>query len=317
MGFTGLVHWRNAPTTGLDLVRQNIIRNHAGVDQGRWHLAIRSFRTASGPMHGFQADRSMCVITLNDNVSFVSLEDPAAPTISDVVTLTQMQASMNHTDSAGSPSGSSHAKHPQPIEPPHYRTTLVTVSPSGALETLLTQLGARWTSTRQPSTSQRNQAISTGNQVIIDGSIFSIGTDWLVRVGNVHLTGGAVKGMLLEAEYLPLPKLQSTSQDGTSELLSNLLVSIIPEVLNSTAVAVAMHDSLWEETQWNCNEPEANGTKNFNAGTDREVDEDEDVFVYGDEDNSSAKQKGDWIGNDRDRRSAFLVIGSLRTEGIL
>lgn len=149
----------------------------------------------SGLMHGFQAERSMCVITMN-NVSFVSLEDPAAPQVSDIVALAQ--SSGNQPESASSPTGSTHGKHAHHIEPPHYRTTFVMVSPPGALETLLGQLGAQWTSTRQQSSASRSQVISTGNQLTIEGSIFSIGTDWRVRVGNVHLAGGAVKGMLLE-----------------------------------------------------------------------------------------------------------------------
>lgn len=144
-------------------------------------------------MHGFPTDRSMCALTMG-NVTFVSLEDPAAPQVSDMSALAQ--ASTNPPEPATS-SSSAHGK-PQTFEPSHYRTTFVTVSPPGALETLIAQLGARWASTRQPSASSRNQAVNTGNQLIIEGSIFSIGTDWLVRVGNVQLAGGAVKGMLLE-----------------------------------------------------------------------------------------------------------------------
>ena len=176
--------------------------SHAAISQteflaerAKWHLSVKSFRTMSGHVHGFQADRSMCVITMN-NVSFVSLEDPAAPQVSDVAALAQ--SSGNLSDSANSPGGSSHGRHAHQIVPPHYRTTFVTVSPPGALETLLSQLGARWTSTRQSNSSTRNPVLNTGNQLTIEGFIFSIGTDWLVRVGNVLLSGGAVKGMLLE-----------------------------------------------------------------------------------------------------------------------
>lgn len=172
--------------------------NSPGVEQSKWYLTIRSFRTVSGHSRGFQTDRSMCIITMN-NVSFVSLEDPAAPQVSDIVALSQSSAIP--PDSAASSTISTHGKHSlhnQNIEPPHYRTTFVTVSPPGALETLLAQLGAHWMPTRQQSANPRSQALSAGNQIVIDGSIFSIGTDWLVRVGNVHITGGAVKGMLLE-----------------------------------------------------------------------------------------------------------------------
>lgn len=48
-----------------------------------------------------------------------------------------------------------------------------------------------------------------------------------------------------------------------------------------------------------------------------EFEEDpDDIYVFGDEGLISEK-KGDWIGVDRDRRSAFLIIGALKSEGIL
>lgn len=78
----------------------------------------------------------------------------------------------------------------------------MTLSPPGALEQLLAQLKARWISVRQsnaPSSSQKSQ--SGGQQLVIDGHIYAIGSDWLVRAGNVMLSGGAVKGMLLEVKF--------------------------------------------------------------------------------------------------------------------
>jgi hypothetical protein len=115
---------------------------------------------------------------MNENV-FVLLEDPSAPSRADVL-----------------------AAGPQGQEPTHYRTTFLTLRPPGALEQLMVQIRARWVSVRQ-STSvalQRNQ--TAGQQLLIDGNIFAIGTDWLVRAGNVILAGGAVKGMLLEVSSL-------------------------------------------------------------------------------------------------------------------
>ena len=62
-------------------------------------------------------------------------------------------------------------------------------------------LGAPWQSSRHvtaPGMQAPNSVISSGQQLVIDGIIFSIGTDWLIRVGNVILSGGTMKGMLLE-----------------------------------------------------------------------------------------------------------------------
>lgn len=117
----------------------------------------------------------MTALTMNDNV-FVLLEDPLAPTRADVL--------------------------PENIKSPsHYRTTFLTLRPPGALEVLMTQLKARWTAVRQSvvgNAQQRGQSAAAGQQLTIDGHVFGIGNDWLVRVGNVILAGGAVKGMLLE-----------------------------------------------------------------------------------------------------------------------
>ena len=79
---------------------------------------------------------------------------------------------------------------PQP--PPHYHYTLVTVSPLGALEQLMSHLGVvgkRWVRT--------GGGQGSGHHLSVDGLIYSIGNDWLVRFGHVMLAGGS-KGMLIE-----------------------------------------------------------------------------------------------------------------------
>lgn len=131
----------------------------------------------------------MCTLTMNDHV-FVLLEDPAAPSRADVLATVQNTASQ----------GSDVRMSSQVTHPPHYRTTFLTLKPPGALEQLLSQLKARWIPVRQSSsnssTAQRGQASS--QQLTVEGHVFAIGNDWLIRVGNVILAGGAVKGMLLE-----------------------------------------------------------------------------------------------------------------------
>lgn len=114
----------------------------------------------------------MCALTMGENV-FVLLEDPSAPTRADVL--------------AAAP--------PNAPGPTHYRTTFLTLKPPLALEQLLAQLRARWVSVRQ---SAAGGGPGAGQQLVIDGYMYAIGNDWLVRVGNVVLPGGAVKGMLLE-----------------------------------------------------------------------------------------------------------------------
>jgi hypothetical protein len=123
---------------------------------------------------------------MDENV-FVLLEDPLAPTRADVL--------------AAAPPGQESAYLQGPT---HYRTTFLTIRPPGALEQLLAQLKARWVSVRQSTSSGTQRGQSVGQQLTIDGHIFAIGSDWLVRVGTVVLAGGAVKGMLLEVRALSL-----------------------------------------------------------------------------------------------------------------
>ena len=245
---------------------------------------------------------------MNDNV-FVLLEDPLAPTHTDVEgeEIPTSQTS-THSDAA------------------HYRSTFLTLRPPGALEQLLAQLRARWTSVRQSAPSSQKSQQTNGQQLLVDGNIFAIGSDWLVRVGNVFVAGGAVKGMLLEvglnidafyhlnsspkAEYLPLPALRSQAADGTSELLSNLLTSVLPNIRDAKIVAVTISDSQWKEVLWD-REVEERGDKEAGIVIDQD-----DIYAFG-EDGHCVKSEDDWTGVERDRRSAFLIMGALKSEGIL
>ena len=106
----------------------------------------------------------MSAFTMDENV-FVLLDDPISPGRYDLQTLSLA------------------------TKPTHLKSTYITLSPPGALEQLLSHLHARWGSVRGQT---------TGPQLTIEGSIFSIGTDWIVRVGNVKMSTGSVKGILLE-----------------------------------------------------------------------------------------------------------------------
>lgn len=119
---------------------------------------------------------------------FVLIDDPAAPLRADLLA---------HQPPEGQP--------PIPISgpgsPAHYRQTFLTLSPPGGLEQLLLQLQAKWVSVRQTGTSGMSQISQTaGQQLSVEGAVYTIGTDFIVRAGNVVLAGGAVKGMLLEVQ---------------------------------------------------------------------------------------------------------------------
>jgi hypothetical protein len=81
----------------------------------------------------------------------------------------------------------------------------------------------------------------------------------------------------------------------------------LPNVRDAKTVAVTISDSQWEDVLWNREEEEDNTYEN---------EDDEDIYAFGDEDIRENK-RGDWTGVDRDRRSAYLIMGALRSEGIL
>jgi hypothetical protein len=119
----------------------------------------------------------MYLLTMNDNI-FALLEDLSAPSRADLAYhASQLETAL--------------------VEPTHYRNTFLTLSPPGALDQLLSLLRARWISTKQ-SAVDAPQYKPTAPQLTVDGNVYSIGTDWIVRAGNVILATGAVKGMLLE-----------------------------------------------------------------------------------------------------------------------
>ena len=100
--------------------------------------------------------------------------------------------------------------------------------------------------------------------------------------------------------------------DGTLDLLNNLLVSILPNIPDAKTAAVTISDAMWEEVLWDREQEEERLEGNLK-------DENEDldkIYVSGDE-GLTTFRKGDWTGVDRDRRSAYLIIGALRGEGLL
>ena len=116
-----------------------------------------------------------------------------------------------------------------------------------------------------------------------------------------------------QAEYLPLPNLRSPTADGTSELLSNLLTSVLPNISDAKTVAVTISDSQLEEVLWDREAEERGGG---DGGLPRTEAVEDEIYVYGDEE-LAKERKGDWVGLERDRRSAFLIMGALKSEGIL
>jgi hypothetical protein len=119
---------------------------------------------------------------------------------------------------------------------------------------------------------------------------------------------GYIAHTALQAEYIPVPRMSSQESSGSSLLLSSLLVSVLPNVPGAKTEAVTISDDQWEDVLW---DREADEKKAVNEEPVRD-----DIFVSPDDD-EPGHSKGDWEGVDRDRRSAYLIIGALRSDGLI
>jgi len=219
---TSLACWSDSPTNAVEIVQNHITKNHSvsihssncnfqsvDVDQGhvlsRWHVQVRTYRPSVDPKQQFQGlhqqipPRSMVTVTMNDAL-FVLIEDPSVP-IHDP----QTPGSPDVPLAAGDQEQTlPEFINPVPTEDPqqitHRRTSYVVIRPPESLDLLLNQLQAKWVPSRQSSSNltSKSQGIIGGPHVTIEGLVFSVGTDWIIRAGNIMLAGGTTRGMLLE-----------------------------------------------------------------------------------------------------------------------
>jgi hypothetical protein len=341
MGYSGLARWVNADADSLAKVEHNIRVNHNGTHVGRWHLSLKSYRSTFGldpnqPNVGPSShnnERIMITIT-NHDVVFVLLEDLVAP-----LHVEAEQRGGKFT---------------------HFRNTLITLRPPGSLENLLVMLKARWMPVRHAAgTAQNSGTISMGAgtglgmgptgggagpgkggagaphqnnpfaaaELIVEGKVFAIGTDWVVRIGLVK-SKDLLKGMLLEAEYLPIPVQQLHNGTRLDGIVSNMLSSILPNMVGAVIFAVTVGPDQWEDVLWDPEEDrkrkeaeakakeEAEKRAQGDVGMDATLENDDDVYVYGVEEIPHVPSR-DWVGLDRERRSAYMVSGVLKSENLL
>ncbi|EAU90384.2 hypothetical protein CC1G_00768 [Coprinopsis cinerea okayama7 len=302
-----MARWGNADAEAISKVEYSIRVNHNGYQVGRWAMSIKSYRSTFGmnpnnpdsaPSGPPMMERTMLTVTMGENV-FVLLEDPGAPTRSEAVErgLTEPMT--------------------------HYRSTFLTVRPPGALEQLLVQLKARWMPVRQAATTRNTSAsatnaLYTASELNIEGKVFQVGSDWLVRVGMVK-NKETMRGMLLEVEYLPMPYMDPDAQ---AELHSNFLTSLLPigrpgaNIFALTANSANWQDVLWSREDDERKQEEAEAKAKKTESQMDVVDDDDDVYVYGVEVPDPIPNR-DWIGMERDKRSAYLALGGLKSEGIV
>lgn len=106
--------------------------------------------------------------------------------------------------------------------------------------------------------------------------------------------------------------MSSQESSGSSELLSSLLLSVLPNVPDARTEAVTISDDQWEDVLWDRDADEQKVMQKI-VGKGEEGD---DLFVSP-EDDAPGHSKSDWAGVDRDRRSAYLIIGALRSDGLI
>jgi hypothetical protein len=103
----------------------------------------------------------------------------------------------------------------------------------------------------------------------------------------------------------------SSQESGSSELLSNLLLSVLPNLPDAKTEAVTISDDQWEDVLWDRETEEQ-----IKSMAVKQTPRSDELFVLP-EDDVPGHSKGDWAGVDRDRRSAYLIIGALRTDGLI
>jgi len=91
-------------------------------------------------------------------------------------------------------------------EPLHYRNTLISFK-TRVIETLIDQLEGAWASQPIRVMSGPMMGRPSGgltHRLKIEGTVFSVGSDWIVRVGSVYSTGEQFKGVIMEVSPLLL-----------------------------------------------------------------------------------------------------------------
>jgi len=89
---------------------------------------------------------------------------------------------------------------------------------------------------------------------------------------------------------------------------------MMPNTQDARFVLLPVTDNQWEDGLYDTDDREER-TSVRSPGDDEES-EDGDIYIMADKAIPTAR-KGDWTGPYRDQRSAFLIIGALRTEGLL
>lgn len=90
---------------------------------------------------------------------------------------------------------------------------------------------------------------------------------------------------------------------------------MLPNIPDAKTAAVSMSDAQWEDVLIDRETEENQKVAQASGESAMAVDDEDDIYAYGDE--AQGRKIGDWVGVDRDRRSAYIVIGALKSEGLI
>lgn len=214
---------------------------------------------------------------------------------------------------------------PEPESPPHFQHTLVSFkSPVGLdiFEQLLNQLGPPWNVTQKSGTS--GKAIGgTAVRQRIEGFVYTIGSDWIVKLGTLMAGNDISRGIVLEArffffsplfpspldllevafelncrqaEYLPVEAI--VHEGGVSAFIYEYMIKLLPDLPGSANFIMKMVD----EESW------ASITAVDSLPPPPPYEE--EIYVYGDE-----EEAVDHTSKDDYRREAYVLFGFLHDRG--
>lgn len=273
MGYTVLVRWKDADEKSFGRIAQQITGVHGGATKGQWQLYARFYKSTTWP------SRSINTMTTGDTC-FVLCEDTSAPG----------HVSFENTKRA------TLAQDPNaqvPARPSHYKSTSLTLSPPTLLGLLFQQIGG--------GTVWSNWMPGALPDIEINGAVFQIGEDLIIRVGRV-IQKNQPRGLVIEAELIPLPRAPGPGED--PRLLQELITAVAPT--NADVKAVSLTEEQWNEILAGPDQETTTKTSND--------DDDDDLFTWPGKEDETSPQK-DWIGPEREKRSAFLLLKLLVTEG--
>ncbi|KAF8681427.1 hypothetical protein RHS04_03405 [Rhizoctonia solani] len=175
--------------------------------------------------------------------------------------------------------------------PLHFRTTFISLRPPSTFEQFLGQVKAKW--------------VPRPSHASIEGVTFTIGTDWIIRMGFIQ-AGTAQKGVMLETEYLPMQTFPPTTDGQPPAILAEFVASIVPQSHADYAfLPVRFSEQQWSEVLGSADDVQSEA---LGAA--------EGVYSHGFE--YATPRPSDWgTGFVQERRSAFLLLRMMLDEKLL